>query len=208
MDIALAIAPILAVLAIGVISPGPSFILVGRTAVAVSRRAAVASAFGMALGATLLAIAALFGLNAIFQKIPAAFLALKIGGGLYLLYLAVRTWRSADKPIALDGVLDEADGAPLRHFGLAIATMLSNPKAAIQYGVIFAAMLPKSPSLALSLALPPSVFLLEVSWYLVVAFALSADGPRGTYLRARSVLDRVAGAILGLLGIKLILSSR
>jgi threonine/homoserine/homoserine lactone efflux protein len=208
MDLALVIAPILAVLAIGVISPGPSFILVARTAVAVSRRAAVASALGMALGAMLLAIAALLGLNAIFQRIPAAFVALKVVGGLYLLFLAIRMWRGADTPIALDRAIDHADGSPLRHFGLAAATMLSNPKAAIQYGVIFAAMLPEAPSPALTVALPPSVFLLEVSWYLLVAFALSAEGPRGTYLRARSVLDRAAGAILGLLGIKLILSSR
>ncbi|OIQ77346.1 threonine efflux system [mine drainage metagenome] len=54
----------LAVLAIGVVSPGPSFLFVARTAVANSRGAAVAAAFGMALGATGRCVAALLGLSA------------------------------------------------------------------------------------------------------------------------------------------------
>ncbi len=41
METTLALIPILTVLAIGIISPGPSFILVARTAVAVSRVAAI-----------------------------------------------------------------------------------------------------------------------------------------------------------------------
>jgi threonine/homoserine/homoserine lactone efflux protein len=70
METALTLIPILAVLAIGVISPGPSFILVARTAVDVSRLAAIASAFGMASGAFVLAVAALLGLNALLHQIP------------------------------------------------------------------------------------------------------------------------------------------
>ncbi|OIQ76167.1 hypothetical protein GALL_421560 [mine drainage metagenome] len=68
--------------------------------------------------------------------------------------------------------------------------MLSNPKAAVQYGVIFAAMLPQSPSQALTLLLPPAVFLLEVSWYLFVAVGLSSTRPRDAYLKAKAAIDR------------------
>jgi len=84
METTLTLIQILAVLAIGVISPGPSFILVARTAVAVSRAAAMSAAFGMATGATLLGIAALLGLNALLHQIPSAYLTLKVVGGIYL----------------------------------------------------------------------------------------------------------------------------
>ena len=208
METTLALIPILAVLAIGVISPGPSFILVARTAVAVSRGAAIAAALGMASAAIVLAVAALLGLSALLHQIPSAYLALKLIGGIYLLYLAYKTWRGASTPISVAQHTDAPPQSLLRHFGLAAATMLSNPKAAVQYGVIFAAMLPSSPSLALTVALPIGVFMLEASWYLVVAFALSASKPRDAYIRTKSAIDRTVGVILGLLGVKLLLSSR
>lgn len=208
METTLTLIPILAVLAIGVISPGPSFILVARTAVAVSRMAAISAAFGMATGAVVLAIAALLGLNALLHQIPWAYLVLKVIGGIYLLYLAYKTWFGASTPIRVDENADVSPKGCLRHFWLATATMLSNPKAAVQYGVIFAAMLPPSPSLPLTAALPVGVFALEASWYLVVAFALSASKPRDAYIKTKFAMDRTAGVILGLLGIKLLLSSK
>lgn len=208
METMLALIPILGVLAIGVISPGPSFILVARTAVAVSRTASISAAFGMATGATVLAIAALLGLNVLLHQIPSAYLALKVIGGIYLLYLAYKTWRGASTPISIGKNTGASPESLLRHFWLAAATMLSNPKAAIQYGVIFAAMLPPSPSLALTVALPIGVFTLEASWYLVVAFALSATKPRDAYIRTKSTIDRIVGVVLSILGFKLLLSSK
>jgi len=208
MDLALTLAPILAVLVIGVISPGPSFILVARTAVAVSRQAALSSALGMGTGAAVLALAALLGLNMLLQQIPGAYLALKVGGGLYLVWLAWKTWRGARLPIRLAEPDAGAPAGSLRHFAMAAGTMLSNPKAAVQYGVIFAAMLPRDPSATLMAVLPPSVFVLEFGWYALVALALSAPRPRAAYLQAKTGIDRIAGALLAALGIKLLLAWR
>lgn len=208
METVLALIPILAVLAIGVISPGPSFILVARTAVAVSRTAAIASATGMATGAFALAVTALLGLNALLHQIPAAYLVLKVAGGTYLLYLAYKTWRGAGTPIRVASEVNAVPQSLGRYFGMGLLTMVSNPKAAVQYGVIFAAMLPQTPSTALTLALPPAVFSLEAAWYLVVAFSLSAPKPRDAYIKAKAAIDRTVGVVLSLLGIKLLLSSR
>lgn len=208
MDTVLGLASILAVLAIGVISPGPSFILVARTAVAVSRRAAAASALGMAAGASLLSVAALVGLGAILREIPAAFLALKWVGGAYLVWLGWKTWRGAGASLEVAAGGAVPAGRPRRHFFVALATMLGNPKAAVVYGVIFAALLPRTPTRALLLALPPAIFVMEGAWYLLVAYALSSPRTRRAYLRAASAIDRVAGAVLGLLGLRLLLSPR
>lgn len=207
MDLLIALLPILGVLIIGIVSPGPSFILVARTAVAVSRAAAVSSALGMAAGASLLATAALLGLSALLKQVPAAFVVLKVVGGLYLLYLAWRAWRSANQPIALVASSRDAGGL-VRHFLLAVGTMVSNPKAAVQYGVIFAAMLPAAPAPALIAALPPAVFLLEASWYLLVALALSGERTRIGYLSVKPILDRATAGVLVALGLKLMLSRR
>lgn len=206
METLLTILPILAILTIGIISPGPSFILVARTAVAHSRRAAVVSSIGMALGAMILSIAALFGLHALLNQIPSAYLGLKIFGGIYLIYLAYKTWVSAPTPLKAENNNNSSEDGLFRHFWIAAVTMLSNPKAAVQYGIIFAAMLPESPTFTVMVVLPISVFTLEVVWYLTVAFLLSSAVPRNTYLRAKTRIDRTVGFVLGLLGFRLLLS--
>jgi threonine/homoserine/homoserine lactone efflux protein len=40
-----------------------------------------------------------------------------------------------------------------------------------------------------------------------VALVLSAPAPRRWYLRGKPTLDRLAGAVLGLLGVKLVVST-
>jgi threonine/homoserine/homoserine lactone efflux protein len=52
------------------------------------------------------------------------------------------------------------------------------------------------------------VFLIETSWYTLVAMALSAEHPRQVYLRFKPVIDRTAGAVVMALGAKLIFSAR
>ena len=90
--------------------------------------------------------------------------------------------------------------------GLGFVTQVSNPKTAIVYASVFAAFLPAAPSLGFDIALVAIVFVIEASWYAIVALALSAERPRRAYLRCKAGVDRVAGGVMMLLGLKLIVS--
>jgi threonine/homoserine/homoserine lactone efflux protein len=124
-------------------------------------------------------------------------------GGLYLLYLAISLWRGAGEPIALSDA-----GAPMaatdRSFWLGLSTQLSNPKTTIVYASVFAALLPADVPLWLFAVLPPLVFLLEAGWYAIVAVAFSTARPRAAYLRAKVWIDRLAGVVIGALGLRLL----
>jgi threonine/homoserine/homoserine lactone efflux protein len=48
---------------------------------------------------------------------------------------------------------------------------------------------------------------IEAGWYALVALALSAGGPRRVYLRAKTGLNRAAGAVMAALGVKLLASA-
>lgn len=203
----IALATILLTVFIGAASPGPSFIFVTRTAVARSRRDGMAAALGMGVGGMAFSAAALFGLHAVFTHAAWLYAALKIAGGLYLVYLAWRLWRGAREKLALpDG--GEASPAP-RHkaFATALMVQLSNPKTAIFYASIFTAMLPAEPPAWVFAALPPLVFLIETVWYAFVALTFSSGPPRAAYLRSKLWIDRIAGALLGALGLRLIVSA-
>jgi threonine/homoserine/homoserine lactone efflux protein len=84
---------------------------------------------------------------------------------------------------------------------------VSNPKAIVVYGGIFSALLPAQLSAGAAVVLLALVCVIETAWYAVVAVVLSAPAPRRWYLRGKPTLDRLAGAVLGLLGVKLVVAT-
>jgi threonine/homoserine/homoserine lactone efflux protein len=198
---------ILGALLIGAISPGPSFVLVSRIAVTASRLDGLAAALGMGLGGAIFGTLALVGLTALLLQVEWLHFILKIVGGAYLVYLGVRMWQGASEPLASSEVVSFQSKSRFRSFFLALLTHISNPKAAVFYGSIFAALLPASPPMWLLLVLPPSIFLIEAGWYAVVALLFSSKRPRAIYLGSKNWIDRLAGAVMGALGVRLISES-
>lgn len=194
---------ILGALLIGAISPGPSFVLVSRIAVTRSRIDGLAAAVGMGLGGAIFGALALAGLSAILLQVGWLDVVLKMVGGAYLIYLGLRIWRGAADPIVVPEAAAVRSQSRIGSLSFALITQLSNPKTAVVYGSIFAALLPASPPSWLLMALPPLIFVIETAWYAVVAVAFSADGSRSLYLRSKTWIDRSAGAVLGLLGARL-----
>jgi threonine/homoserine/homoserine lactone efflux protein len=193
-------------LTVGVVSPGPSFVLVARTAVSSSRHDGVAAAIGMGAGGVLFAVAALLGLQGLLLAVPSVYLVLKVLGGLYLAHLGIRIWRCAKEPLAAPRPTPRRT-TRLKSLALGFTTQVSNPKTAIVYASVFAAFMPASQSLAFDLTLVSLVFIIEASWYTVVAMALSSERPRAAYLRHKAWVDRSAGGVMVALGVKLVSSA-
>jgi len=209
MELSAAILGIAVALTLGAMSPGPSFILVARTSVAVSRRDGLAAAIGMGVGGIFFSVIALLGLLAVFTAVPLLHLALKGLGGTYLLYLGYRIWQGAGRPLALDST--PARGRPARvwrSFMLGLITQVSNPKTAVVYASVFASLLPNEAPPYVLVALPIMIFFIEAIWYSVVAIALTAPLPRAYFLSSKTWIDHTAGAIMSLLGLKLIFETQ
>lgn len=198
------IAAILGAVLIGAISPGPSFVMVLRTSIAHSRGDGLAAALGMGLGATLFGAVALLGLTALLAQVEWLYMVLKLAGGAYLIYLAIRIWRGARAPIVIPRTADFKSNSLRRSFSMALMTQLSNPKTAVAYASLFAALLPPRVSTWMVLVLPPLIFVIETSWYAVVAVVFSAHRPRLAYVRAKAWIDRVTAFVIGGLGLRLV----
>ncbi|WAJ28292.1 LysE family translocator [Antarcticirhabdus aurantiaca] len=204
MSASIALLGILGALLVGAVSPGPSFVLVSRIAVTASRRDGLAAALGMGVGGAVFATLALLGLVTLLLQVDWLHLTLRVLGGLYLLYLGIRIWRGASEPLDVSNLDAPRPSTALRSFGIGLVTQLSNPKTAIVYASIFAALLPAPAPAWLVLSLPLQVLALEASWYAVVASAFSARRPRSAYLRSKTWVDRAAGAVMGALGTRLL----
>lgn len=187
----------------GVVSPGPSFLMVARTAAASSRTDGLRAALGMGLGGLCFGAIALAGLQAVLLAVPALYVGLKVVGGAYLCYLGLRIFQGATRPLAMAPAGAERM-SHWRYLVLGWTTQLSNPKTAIVYASVFAAFLPAHVSIGFSALLLVVVFTMEASWYALVALVLSSDRPRRVYLRAKTTLDRIAGGVLAVLGVRLV----
>jgi threonine/homoserine/homoserine lactone efflux protein len=193
-------------------SPGPSFVLVAQTAVGSGRRAGLLAALAMMLGAVIWAAAALYGLQALFARFEWLYLAMRIGGGLYLLYLAVMLWRHAPEPLpepsaAGDKTTGDNAGA-VQGFVRALLLQLSNPKVMVFFGSIFLALLPAHPPTGMQIATLAIVAFNEFTWYALITLLFSGGPARAIYRRAKFWLDRIMGGALALLGLRLALLSR
>jgi RhtB (resistance to homoserine/threonine) family protein len=189
---------------LAVMSPGPSFLITARTAVARSRSEGVKVALGLGVGTILWAVAALLGLNVLFRAVPPLFMAMKVVGALFLLWIAYQIFRHAPAPVALDGAKGEAVANP---FMKGFLTQISNPKVAVFFGSIFIAMLPAEVPLWMTLALVVIVTFNEVWWYSVVALFFGSGRVRRFYLAAKKWIDRATGLFLGALGLRLLWAS-
>jgi threonine/homoserine/homoserine lactone efflux protein len=171
--------------------------MVARTAAARSRLDGLAAAVGMGAGGLLFAIAVMAGLKSLLNTVPG------LHGGAYLVWIGVSTWRGASKPLDAGQNAAEGRSTMLRSFLLGLGTQISNPKTAIYYASVFAALLPEHATPFQLVAVPCVVFTVETTWYVIVAAALSSAGPRSVYLKWKAGLDRLAGAVMTGLGLKL-----
>ena len=208
MELTAAAITVLGAILIGAISPGPSFVIVARTAIAVSRADALAMSLGMGLGGLMFASAALVGLHVVLTNVPWLHLMLKIVGAGYLLYLAFRLWRGAGDPIAESGAPVQEPRGTFRSFLLGLFTQLSNPKTALWYASVFTAAVSAAPPHEFAVTVLPMVLLIETGWYAVVSVAFSLPAPRRGYFRSKRWIDRTAGSVMALLGLKLVWDSR
>ena len=137
MDYVVALLGLALVHLLAVASPGPSTVLVIQTAAVAGRRGGLLAALAMMVGALLWAAAALFGLQALFARFDWLYLAFRIGGAIYLLYLAVQLWRHALDPLPEIPLGDAARTTRWQGFLRALLLQLSNPKIMVFFGSIF-----------------------------------------------------------------------
>jgi threonine/homoserine/homoserine lactone efflux protein len=188
-----------------VLTPGQdTFFILGRS-IASGRPAGIAAALGITAGSIVHTLLAAVGLSALLATSPHAFMAVKLAGAAYLIYIGVRAWlgRANSLPGTDDGGADDGRWPAFRQ---GIVTNVLNPKVAL----FFLALMPQfisadsSNQVAAFLVLGVSFMALGLAWCLVLAIAaarlrkLLLDRPS-----MATLLNRVAGSLFIALGLRL-----
>ena len=190
------------------LAPGQDTLYILGRSITGGRGIGVASALGICTGSVVHTLAATAGLSLLLAASPPAFVAVKLCGAAYLVYLGAKLLftRAAD----LTGpVTVPAPGGAWRAYGQGILTNVLNPKVAL----FFLAFLPQfilpgsaHKSLAF-LALGATFITTGTLWCL--ALALLGARLRAFFVRNPSVrvmIDRITGGLFMLLGARLALS--
>lgn len=172
--------------------PGPDFLATTRVALTNDRAVGIRTVLGIACGTCVWGLAGFFGVHALFTAAPWLYLALKLGGGAYLIFLGIRLIVGSFGGRASDA----AHLRPLSAgsaFRLGLITNLANPKAALFTASLFAATLPPHPPISLGVGAAVIMTTIALAWYGTVACVLTTRRAATVFTRLRHWIDRLAG---------------
>lgn len=186
------------------LTPGPNMMYLVSRSISQGWRAGMMSLSGTAVGFVVYMVMANLGLAAVFLVVPWLFIALKIAGAVYLLWLAYKTLRPGGKSLFETSELPRDSFGKLFHMGL--LTNLLNPKVAILY----LALIPQFIDPAAGSIVAQGFQLGAIQIFVGVAVngaIIVAAGSVATFLQRKPTWMRwqkwVTGTLLGGIGVKL-----
>lgn len=190
---------------VAVVSPGPATLALAATSMTSGRAAGLALAAGVYTASFFWACLTSLGLAAILTAYAGILTVLKVVGGLYLLWLAWKSFRSALKSSELHlAELAQRQPSLRQLYFRGLAIHLTNPKAILAWLSMLSLGVPQGA--------PPSVIVLFIGVALVIgcttffgmALVFSTESIRRGYTSARRYVDAFVGLFFVAAGVKLL----
>jgi len=190
---------------LAVISPGADFAMVTRSSYAFGRRAGLAAALGIALGVQVHVLYTVLGIAVIISQSPALFLAMKVLGAGYLIYLGYKSLTNTTR-ISLEGGSSSQLGvlAALRSGFLSNAL---NPKTMLFVVSAYTQVVQPGSSLAINFGYGAFMSFAHWLWFSLVAVFFSSAVLRRAMLERQRLVDRVIGVALIGLGLAVVFAN-
>ncbi|ACI58293.1 Lysine exporter protein (LYSE/YGGA) (plasmid) [Rhizobium leguminosarum bv. trifolii WSM2304] len=188
-------------------SPGPSNMRIMGVAMHEGRKAALALASGVVSGSIFWGLMAATGVSAVLKTYPGALFALRIFGGLYLIFLALKAANAAASPDRLTAVEDEsAQPSMPALYRRGLLMHLMNPKSILAWIALMTLGLGPGATTATVVVILAGCALLSVSIFCGYAVLFSTRPMVRLYRRARRWIEGVLAISFGFAGVKLLLS--
>lgn len=189
-------------------SPGPDFVLVSQQTLANGKKTGFMISIGIALGLSVHIIYSALGLATVIANSTSALWLIKIIGGCYLIYLGIQGLR-AKAANTINKTIAEKEVSAQSSLSAIVKGFLCNalnPKAPIYFVALFTVVL--SPNLpALHLVIYGIwMMILQLFWFSTVVVLLSRPSVNEKFQRLGHWIDRVLGAAMILMGLKVLIS--
>ncbi|PTX57301.1 threonine/homoserine/homoserine lactone efflux protein [Litoreibacter ponti] len=182
-------------------SPGPATLSAAHVAMAHGRAAGLAHGMGLALGLFVWGVLAAFGLGAFIIGFAPALVALKVAGGLFLLWLA---WGCGRRALGTEAAT--STGPSQRFFRRGVLLNLANPKAIFAWLSVIAVGMPETPDRMFVVTATLACGALGVAIYAAIAVGFARPRVMSVYASWRRWIDGACAALFAGAGLKLLAS--
>lgn len=202
----LAFLPVAALLTL---TPGAATAMVVRSAVRGGRRQAFFTTTGNSVGILAWACCAAVGIATVVATSAAAFAVVKLAGGLFLIFMGARSLlsrRHAAEPPEMRRSSRRSDRQAIREGLLSSA---ANPKLAVFFVALFPQFVPPgAAALPTALAMAGLIVIFDMIWFSTLAVMVTRA--RHAFVQGpwQQRIERLTGAVLIGLGVRLVLERR
>ncbi len=188
---------------INAVVPGPDFAMVLRQSIVHGRKTAILTSLGIASAILVHGTYTLLGIGLIVSQSLLLFSLLKIAGALYLLYLGISTIRSAppEKP-NFDDVKQSNQPSAIGAFTIGFLTNLLNPKAVLFFLALFSTIVSATTVVEVKAIYVATMSLQLFAWYLLVSIFFTTPSVRGAFYKIGKWFNRITGAALVMLAVR------
>ncbi|MFQ6338009.1 LysE family translocator [Bacillus sp. AF62] len=190
-----------------IMMPGPGFALVTKNTISHGRNGGIKTVLGTVSGMMIHTIMATLGLSAILMKFAILFTLIKYAGAFYLIYLAVKSIKSAfskKEDMSSSMEINSKDIGTVKSFRQGFTTAILNPKTAVFFLSFLPQFIVSNQSHFFQFLLLGFTFTtLTAIWYL---FYISLIRQLRTFLRKEKVnrtIEGIIGTVLLVFGVRL-----
>jgi threonine/homoserine/homoserine lactone efflux protein len=192
---------LVAICAMGAMSPGPSLAVVLRHTLGGGRVPGVITGISHAFGVGFYALLTVWGLGELIERTPLLFRALSWGGALYLAWLGIKALR-ADRAGTLEACPAQASRSQAAREGLLIA--LSNPKLIVFFVALLSQFVTPGMSDAARLVIVLTAMVIDGGWYTLIAVGLSHSRLLPWLQAHAHWINRITGVLLLLMAARIL----
>lgn len=183
------------------VSPGPDLVIVTRNTLVGGRAAGLWSSLGVLVGNAVHMTYCLLGIGWLISQSIVAFSVLKFAGAAYLIYLGIATLRADHS--SFEVTLGDSATSDENWFLQGLLNNVLNPKGSLFYLGVFTMVITPETSLSMTLTLILCMKLVSSSFWLVFVYTLDQPVVRKLLERSQRTVNRVFGALLIGLGLRI-----
>ena len=190
------------------ISPGPDFLMTVKNSLKYSRRSGIYTGIGIGLGISVHIFYCAAGIGYIISKSVLIFTVIKFIGAAYLIYMGITSILAKKSKIEVTETKQLKDLTPGQSLRIGFITNVFNPKATLFFLGLFTFVINHNTPLHIVVIIAVIMVITAMVWFTVVSVFFTQKHIRNGFMKIETIMNKVFGGLLIILGIKIALASR
>lgn len=193
-----------------VMSPGPDFAIITRNSLIYSRKIGVYTSLGIAFGIMVHVAYSLLGIGFVISKSILLFSVIKYIGAAYLIYIGYKSLKAkSQNKFKVEQIVQLENRLSIfSSIKIGFLTNILNPKATLFFLALFTQVISPTTPKFIQFLYGIEMMTITFVWFALVSVVFSNSLIKNKIKTAQHYVERVTGAVLIALGIKVALSSQ